>query len=462
MARSAQPVGFLVMRLPQALRGLFKSEDDPALLLDHPTAAAATAPSPASAPASRRQIRSDKARLKSFENRLHSLTAASSPSEPLIAGRLQIIALSRVKERLGEDWARLATRVHRLTRQILERRLADEDVYVQAGDCYVILFARLTGIEATFKAQAITREITALLIGDLPEVEEAPIRMTIHEIDPCELRAEPTLESLVARMDAAAARETATIDDGGAGAPRRAEPGPAQFDYLPIWSRRGRAIVGYLCRRRQGAQSDEGDPYDLDCLALRTVLAALPDMERDGRAALVVAPVHWDTLVQLQRRQSYLDLCRQAPLQLNRRLAFAISDVAAGAWRDLICDRLLPLKPFARLFLVRVPPEPAQIRHLADIGVDALAFELAPAGAFDDAHRQRVLEFARDAARHRLATCALGVDRRSTALDLLAAGVDFLGGKAIAPRVGAPGAAYRLDLTADPDGTDVSMRAPGG
>jgi len=156
--------------------------------------------------------------------------------------------------------------------------------------------------------------------------------------------------------------------------------------------------------------------------------------------------------VQMQRRQTYLDLCRHGPQQLNRRLGFAISDVAAGAWRDLICDRLLPLKPFARLFLVWTPPEPAQIRHLADIGVDALAFGLAPADPFDDAQRQRIQEFARDAARYRLATCALGVDQRSTALALLAAGVDFLGGEAVAPRVGAPGAAYRLDLTADSGG----------
>ena len=70
-----------------------------------------------------------------------------------------------------------------------------------------------------------------------------------------------------------------------------------------------------------------------------------------------------------------------------------------------------------------------------------------PEGAFDDAQRQRTLSFVRDAARHKLATCALGINERSIALTLLAAGVDFLGGDAIAPKVGAPGAAYRLDLT---------------
>ena len=115
--------------------------------------------------------------------------------------------------------------------------------------------------------------------------------------------------------------------------------------------------------------------------------------------------------------------------QLNRRLGFAVSNVAAGAWRDLIRDRLFPLRPFARFFIVCVPPEPTQIRDLADRGVDALAFEApVPRAVFEDPQHERISGFARDASRHKLATCALGVEDRGTALALLAAGVDFLGG----------------------------------
>ena len=210
------------MRLPLAIRGLFKRGDEFGLLLQ---AAGAATPRPGPPP-----TRAEKARLKHFESRLRSLAQAGGSDAPLVAGRLQIIALSRVKERLGQDWARLATRVHRLTRRILERRLTDEDVYVQVGDCYMILFARLTSVEATFKAQTIAREITALLIGDLPEVDEAPIQITIHEIDPGELRARPTLETLAARMDDDA-REAGTTDGGGPDhAPvRRTRPGAVRL-----------------------------------------------------------------------------------------------------------------------------------------------------------------------------------------------------------------------------------------
>ena len=439
------------MRLPQAIRGLFRSEDESANPLERTAATGAAAmegvSAPARAPTGRRATRSDKARLRRFEGRLRNLIQASSPSEPLVAGRLQIIALSRVKERLGEDWERLATKVHRLTRQILDRRLADEDVYVQIADRYIILFARLSSVEATFKAQAIVREITVLLIGELPEVDEAPVQITVHEIDPARMSARPTLKALVASLDAAAARGSDAIDGSGSGRPDVTGGGPAQFDYLPIWSRRGKAIVGYACARRQGSSAEGEDPYDRDCLALRAVLASLPEMERYGYAALVVAPIRWDTLVQLQRRQTYLDLCRHMPRRLKRQLGFSISEVPAGAWGDLIHDHLFPLKPFARFFFVCAPPEPGQIRNLADIGVDALAFDAMPAGTFDEAQRQRIETFARDASRHKLATCALGVSERRAALALLAAGVDFLGGDAVAPKVGTPGAAYRLDLS---------------
>jgi hypothetical protein len=433
------------MRLPPAIRDLFRTEDDPGLLLD--LAAGADAPAPPKAGA--RPSPSDKARLERFESRLRTLAKTGERSGPLVAGRLQIIALSRVKERLGDDWARLAANVHRLTRQILQRRLTDADVYVQAGDRYVILFASLTAIEATFKAQAIAREITALLIGELPEIDETPVRVTIHEIDPGELKGGPSLGALVAQLDHLAAREADKVQDRGPGSPEIADDGPARFEFLPIWSRRGRAVVGYLCTGRRGGGGADPEPYELDAVALRTILASLPAIERHGYAALVVAPIRWDTLVQLQRRPAYLELCRQVPHQLQRRLGFAVQDVAAGAWRGLIGDRLSPLRPFGRFFLVSVPPEPAQLRDLAEIGIDALAFEAAPACGADQAQLERIGAFAREASRQRLATCALGVDDRRAALALLAAGVDFLGGDAVAHRVGAPGAAYRLDLAAD-------------
>ncbi len=425
------------MRLPQAFRGLFRRHDDPELLLERRTAGHAPDPGPA---------RSDRARLKHFERRLRELTQAAERPEPLIAGRLQIIALARVKQRLGRDWPRLATRVHRLTRQLLDRRLAEADVYVRAaGDRYIVLFAKLTSVEATFKAQAIARELSALLIGELPPVDEAPVQVTVHEIDPGELSTRPTLGTLVARMDAESGA-SGMHARGGPGGPRPAPRGALPFDYLPIWSRRGRAIVGYLGGCRQDAEGHDQERYEVDCLALRSVLAALSRMEGHGHAAVVIAPVHWDTLVQLQRRPDYLDLCRQMPPQLNRRLGFAASDVAAGAWRDQIRDRLQPLKPFARFFLLRLPPEPAPIRDLAEIGLDALAFDNPQAGGLDAQQRERLESMVRDAARHKLATCALGIGDRSAALALLAAGVDFLGGDAVAPRVRAPGPAYRLEL----------------
>jgi hypothetical protein len=221
------------MRLPPAIRDLFRTEDDPGILLDSAAAADMPAAPEAGAPVRPRPGPSETARLERFESRLRTLAETGERSGPLIAGRLQIIALSRVKERLGEDWARLAAKIHRLTKRILERRLTDADVYVRVGDRYVILFASLTAIEATFKAQAIAREITALLIGELPEIDETPVRVTIHEIDPGELKGGPSLGALVAQLDHLAAREADKDQDRGPGSPEIADHGPAPFEFLP-------------------------------------------------------------------------------------------------------------------------------------------------------------------------------------------------------------------------------------
>ena len=131
------------------------------------------------------------------------------------------------------------------------------------------------------------------------------------------------------------------------------------------------------------------------------------------------------------------------PARLNRQLGLSISDVPAGAWGDLIHDHLFALKPFARFFFVCAPPEPGQIRNLADIGVDALAFDAMPAGTFDEAQPATDRDLR---ARRRAQLDRAGVSERRAALALLAAGVDFLGGDAVAQKVAAPGAAYRLEL----------------
>jgi hypothetical protein len=58
-------------------------------------------------------------------------------------GRVTVLGLDRLKNKLGDRWKGLRERVHALARSAFAKCLGAEDIWLQVGDSYVIAFGSM-------------------------------------------------------------------------------------------------------------------------------------------------------------------------------------------------------------------------------------------------------------------------------------------------------------------------------
>lgn len=81
-------------------------------------------------------------------------------------GSVQLFGLEPLRAKLGDRWPRLRDRVHQLTQRLLERMLAPEDVFFEAGaETFIIIFARLGEEEASLLCARLIVDLQQMLLG---------------------------------------------------------------------------------------------------------------------------------------------------------------------------------------------------------------------------------------------------------------------------------------------------------
>ena len=94
----------------------------------------------------------------------------------VVAGKLQLIGLELIKQRLGDRWPAMAERTFALAERVIQKYMRQGDVLRRSSeDGFLVLFGNLTEAEAQFKAEAIGNEIREQLIGEVPEAAEARV-----------------------------------------------------------------------------------------------------------------------------------------------------------------------------------------------------------------------------------------------------------------------------------------------
>jgi len=82
-------------------------------------------------------------------------------------GRLHVLNLSTIRDRLGNKWPQIADKVAFVIRRTLEQRLVPHDIHnIIDETMVVVVFAGLSVEQAAFKSNAIAQEIMAKLFGD--------------------------------------------------------------------------------------------------------------------------------------------------------------------------------------------------------------------------------------------------------------------------------------------------------
>lgn len=84
----------------------------------------------------------------------------------LIGGKIQIVDIGKIRDHLGDRWASIRSRIHRIIENILDQRLTRHDLFARYEDLhYVIVFGDSTADEAALKCTLLTKEILAKVLG---------------------------------------------------------------------------------------------------------------------------------------------------------------------------------------------------------------------------------------------------------------------------------------------------------
>ncbi|MEA1647886.1 hypothetical protein UAJ10_02500 [Nitrospirillum sp. BR 11164] len=143
------------------------------------------------------------------------LKAVLGPRKAAAAGCVQFVGLESLKEKLGPRWNGVQTRVHGMIEKLLRQNLAADDVFYGYGtETYVVVFARLTPVQAGLVCAKVMQELQRLLLGE-PDLASIVVRTAAREASGDLVLKPERLADLLARM-AAHAQPTAPLAPAGA------------------------------------------------------------------------------------------------------------------------------------------------------------------------------------------------------------------------------------------------------
>jgi hypothetical protein len=420
------------------------------------TGNAASAGQPTS-PQAGRQVLQDE-----FESHLRSLI--KDDAKPL-AGRVNFIGLSKIRDKLGDRWPKLAERADDITRKAIERRLIEADVYTKYKELhYLIIFAQLTHEQAQLKCALIAEEITKKLLGDDITPELLEVKTMVSQLEgKFEFEDVPDIEALAAKLGEAPAPAAEAKEDSWWEDDETSDPlAKVQLVYRPMWDVKRNAVTTFVCAPalpgpagRLLVGEAEIPRLDQPAVALRLdqlvqkrVIGDLRKLVEAGQQQLLCLPVHFETLAVNQRRMAYIERCQRGipPLGI-KLLVFELTGVPDGIPQNRLFELATSLKRFSRGVLLRTTLAQPWFRPPAETGISAMGIEHHAGSAVPEAKLIGDMErFATGAKKAGLATYVHGLRTISLTTAAIAAGFDFVDGDIVTSVVEQPRGAYAYQM----------------
>lgn len=418
-----------------------------------------------------------------FERRLRTLMTSAPPSQPL-AGRVNFIGLSKIRDELGGRWPQVAARADEIARKAIEHRLTDVDVYTQYHELqYLIIFAQMTQEQAQLKCALIAEEIAKRLLGEDAATGLLEVKTMVSQLDgSIKFEDVPSIAALAASLAEPGGTSDGGRDDGAEKSPAHAAAGGPEKDdawwatnhggqdplaavqlvYRPMWDVKRDAVTTYVCvpaipgpaGRLQAGESaiplltDPAVMNRLDLMVQRRVITDLRKLVANNQRVLLCLPVHFDTLASSVRRTEYLELCQRGiPLQGLKLLVFELIGLPAGVPQSRLLDLSATLRRFGRGMLMRTTVDQTQFGPPAETGIAGAGFENTAAGIPESRQIQDMERFAAGAKKAGLIAYVHGLQSISLTTAAVGAGFDLVDGDIVTSVVNQPRAAYRFEMS---------------
>jgi hypothetical protein len=374
-----------------------------------------------------------------FDERVKDLVFRQSV---LFPGKAFVISLSKVRERFGSKWPRIAERAHPLVREAVERHLTGRDIFTRFRDLdYLVVFANHTDEEALLKVTLIAMEVSKRLSGGDAAMKVLVVRkaadFTSGEIIFEDLG---TAEVVARRLEDGEASSESDVQPRSQG-----DPQSTQFMYRPLWYVRHRLLASYLClparplpsgRVLTGYETLPGGTQssrvaELDLATLRRVRDELTKLVKGGRKMLLACPVHQDTLAAGKSGKDYLSLYQSLPEALRKMVMIELVFGADVGSLDRLPEAALALSGLCRSLIARLPRLGARLPQLSHAGLESVGVDLGSASDPEARILGDMTQFAEWANAEGLKTFVHGLNSLSLTSAAIGAGFDYVDGSVV-------------------------------
>ncbi|MDF1794114.1 MAG: hypothetical protein P1U88_19535 [Thalassobaculaceae bacterium] len=255
-------------------------------------------------------------------------------ADALIAGNVQMLGFEALKEQFGDSWDGIKDKVHLLTEGVIKKYITSSDVFLLMNDeKFVVLFGKASRPEADATARKIAKEVNAKLSGAGVGMDAVSVRALVFEVpreETAPLKDPVKLEKSVED----AQREAEKADEA------RVEAAKDQMvmRFWPVANVRKRLVSCYhadlhVPKELDLAQGDGGPSGTgaveaaLDRMVLEHASRALTEAAGRKMRALMIVPVHFETLAAKGFRSAYLDVCKLLPRIAEQRMMLMVRDL---------------------------------------------------------------------------------------------------------------------------------------
>jgi hypothetical protein len=431
----------------------------------------------------RTELHEERQRLKDVKSRLLEILN----NDALIStGRVQIIGLETLKEKLGERWEGHSDFVHNSLRAILRRRLSPSDVFFRhEGDDYVIVFATLGLAAARLVCAGVIQELNTMLLG-FEESDSIVVRTAVGVVDGRLLLEENTLDDVLKELSDVD-REEVDIDweeaIAGAGVDRPTtglsndkanainweplvyagglrrqtyEPWtpidedaldegvvPDEFSliYRPMWSP-AQEIISTFSTNFVGADENGQlrNAYSfvrgpkltrsMDVHVLKRATATATSLFELRQRFVLAIPHHYESVTNWTRLYEYVEWCKNVPKDMYNYVILSCDDFPSGVPASKLQMIGYALRPYCRGLAVNVSWTTRDLAPYGDAGFTTVGLFVPPDTPFAAA-QIRIEEFAAAGRRRGLQTAVLNVHDIAVAEVIRDAGIDFVMGRLI-------------------------------
>lgn len=386
-------------------------------------------------------------------------------SGSVLAGRVQLIGLEKVRDTLGNRWEEKRDHVLSIATQIIKEQMASPDYWRLVGEAsFLLVFARASRAEAELRTATMLDQIHRRLLGEGAPFDQIEVKTLVIEVDGRiafrEVDAVEILTRALAEEEQAA--QVAPVPRGGADP---LMPPSLRLRYRPIWQVRQGVVSTYQCVAEAvlpdgrllrdyrilpgGLRSSLVSELDERCL--KRAVADLAELAASAPENLpgVAVTVHCRTLETPAARQAYLKICNEIPERLRQHLIFEVAALPTFAPESRIHNFAFQLRAFSRALVLRVQEPNQYPTSLRQLGIHALCLaldEVPGVAEAEGAGFDTLVKFHGAARRSGCGTVARGLGSTPLAAAALAAGFDFLAGEALLGMREKPGPAEQYTL----------------